>query len=118
MRFIRYYNIVNSNIKLYLIVCEKLSPCLRWQTAPPGCAKSLILLRFSGFSLYFSGAPSNLNWPINRAQLVNIFYKLIRFLQELGRVKLAQLAFINCESHQPRRADLDQLGRVNLQLGR
>tara|TARA_X000001382_G_scaffold61573_1_gene42378 strand:- start:797 stop:1090 length:294 start_codon:yes stop_codon:yes gene_type:complete len=53
-----YYNIVNDYIKLFVIVCEKLSPCLRALTAGPGLAKSLILLGFSCFSLYFSGAPA------------------------------------------------------------
>jgi len=58
MRFMGYYNIVNDYIKLFVIVCEKLSPCLRALTAGPGLAKSLILLLFSAFSLYFSGAPA------------------------------------------------------------
>jgi len=53
-----YYNIVNDYIKLFVIVCEKLSPSHRGLTAGPGLAKSLILLFFSAFSLYFSGAPA------------------------------------------------------------
>jgi len=58
MRFMGYYNIVNDYIKLFVIVCEKLSPSHRGLTAGPGLAKSLILLPFLGFSLYFSGAPA------------------------------------------------------------
>ena len=57
-----YYNIVNGNIKLYIIVCEKLGTCPCLLAAGLGLAKSLILLGFSCFSLYFLGAPNRGFW--------------------------------------------------------
>jgi len=55
MRFVGYYNIVNDYIKLFIIVCEKLSPCLRSQM-PWITGNFLIIPYFKPFfSLYCLG---------------------------------------------------------------
>jgi len=50
-----YYNIVKRNIKLYLIVCEKLSPCPRAQNRGRLNFFRKIVIFGLRFSLYWLG---------------------------------------------------------------
>jgi len=50
MRFVGYYNIVNDYIKLFIIVCEKLSPCPRAQNH----GRLIFLRKIFVFGLRFS----------------------------------------------------------------